>query len=60
MEQEKPVTDASSDKPESTEVQKVSRRLGVAQGKFVVPDDIDVDNDLIAELFYGSSEEDDL
>jgi NAD(P)H-nitrite reductase large subunit len=30
------------------------QRLGVAKGKFTAPDDIDADNDLIAELFYGS------
>ena len=29
------------------------RRLGVAEGKFVVPDDIDEDNALIAALFNG-------
>lgn len=28
-------------------------RLGLARGKFVVPDDIDRDNDLIARMFYG-------
>ena len=31
-------------------------RLGLARGKFVVPEDIDRDNDLIAEMFYGSDE----
>lgn len=28
-------------------------RLGVAEGKFVVPEDIDRDNDLVAKMFYG-------
>jgi prevent-host-death family protein len=28
-------------------------RLGLAKGKFVVPDDIDRDNDEIAKMFYG-------
>ncbi len=26
-------------------------RLGVAEGKYVIPEDIDADNDLIAEMF---------
>jgi prevent-host-death family protein len=26
-------------------------RLGLAEGKYVAPDDIDADNDLIAEMF---------
>ncbi len=30
-----------------------SRRIGIAKGEFVVPDDIDADNDLILELFNG-------
>jgi prevent-host-death family protein len=29
------------------------RRLGLAKGKFEVPDDIDRDNDEIARMFYG-------
>jgi prevent-host-death family protein len=29
------------------------QRLGVAEGKFIVPDDIDEDNALIAALFNG-------
>lgn len=29
-------------------------RLGLAKGKFVAPDDIDTDNDLVAEMFYGT------
>ena len=28
-------------------------RLGVAEGRFVVPEDIDRDNEAIAKLFYG-------
>ena len=28
-------------------------RLGIAKGKFVVPDDIDRDNDEIAKMFFG-------
>jgi prevent-host-death family protein len=35
------------------EAKKRGVRLGVAEGKFTVPDDIDRDNDLIAKLFYG-------
>ncbi len=31
-------------------------RIGVAKGKFVIPDTIDADNDLIAELFMGREE----
>jgi len=29
------------------------QRLGVARGKFTVPDDIDIDNDKIAQMFLG-------
>lgn len=32
----------------------VASRFGVAKGKFVVPDDIDVDNDEIEKMFEGS------
>ena len=32
------------------------KRLGVAKGLFIVPDDIDVDNDVIARLFLGQAE----
>jgi prevent-host-death family protein len=33
-------------------LQKKSRvRIGVAEGKYVIPDNIDADNDLIAEMF---------
>ena len=31
----------------------VSKRIGVARGKFEVPDDFDADNDYIANLFMG-------
>ncbi len=31
------------------------KRIGVAKGKFVVPDDIDQHNDEIARLFNGDS-----
>jgi prevent-host-death family protein len=31
-------------------------RLGLAKGKFEVPDDIDRDNDEIAKMFYGDEE----
>jgi prevent-host-death family protein len=34
----------------------VSKRIGIAKGKFVVPDDIDGCNDEIAKLFYGEDE----
>lgn len=34
----------------------VERRIGVARGKFVLPDSIDAHNDAIAEMFYGKSE----
>ena len=30
------------------------QRIGVAKGKFAVPDTIDADEDVIAELFAGS------
>lgn len=32
---------------------RTGKRLGVAEGKFIVPDDIDQDNALIAALFNG-------
>jgi len=31
------------------------RRLGVAKGKFKVPDDIDADNTVVAELLAGKA-----
>jgi len=31
----------------------VSRRIGIAKGKFTMPDDFDVDNEYIASLFMG-------
>lgn len=35
------------------DVQPVGRRLGVAKGRFTVPDDIDAHNDEVARLFGG-------
>lgn len=32
----------------------VRRRLGVAKGRFEVPENIDADNDKVAELFLGA------
>lgn len=31
----------------------VGQRIGVAQGKFVVPDNIDASNEEVAALFFG-------
>jgi prevent-host-death family protein len=31
-------------------------RIGVAKGKYVIPDNIDEDNELIADLFEGKEE----
>jgi hypothetical protein len=39
-------------KPEA--VRDVSKRIGVAKGKFVAPETIDRDNTLIETLFYGA------
>lgn len=36
----------------------VSRRIGIAQGEFSVPENIDDANREIAELFYGKSPND--
>jgi prevent-host-death family protein len=33
---------------------KRGRRIGVAEGQFVIPDDIDQDNELIAQMFLTS------
>jgi antitoxin (DNA-binding transcriptional repressor) of toxin-antitoxin stability system len=33
--------------------QPVQQRVGIAKGRFVVPDDIDTSNDLIAKMFNG-------
>ncbi|MCD7762794.1 MAG: hypothetical protein LUI14_06270 [Lachnospiraceae bacterium] len=41
----------------SAPVKKNGQRLGIAKGKFKVPDDIDVYNDEIEEMFYGGGEE---
>ena len=35
---------------------RTGKRLGVAEGKFIVPDDIDQDNALIAALFNGEQD----
>ena len=32
----------------------MQRRIGIAEGKFVCPDDIDADNELIAGWFEGN------
>ncbi len=37
----------------SLEPKSYGQRIGIAKGKFVVPDNIDEDNDLIAALFNG-------
>jgi antitoxin (DNA-binding transcriptional repressor) of toxin-antitoxin stability system len=34
----------------------VERRIGVARGKFDVPDDIDAHNEQVARLFYSDPE----
>lgn len=35
--------------------QSVQQRIGVAKGRFVVPDDIDTPNELIARMFAGDA-----
>ena len=45
------VLDTSSHKREGNEL---SRSPGIARGKFVCPDDIDEDNEMIAQWFQGS------
>ena len=37
------------------EQSQASRRIGVARGKFALPDDIDADNETIANLFAGDA-----
>ena len=32
------------------------QRIGIAKGKYVIPDNIDEDNELVAELFDGKDE----
>lgn len=32
------------------------KRLGIAEGLFTIPDDIDQDNDLILRMFHGGDE----
>jgi prevent-host-death family protein len=31
-------------------------RIGIAKGRFIVPDDIDIDNEAIEKLFGGNAE----
>ena len=33
----------------------VSKRIGIAKGKFTMPDDFDADNEYIASLFTGGA-----
>ena len=33
----------------------ISKRIGVAKGKFTMPDDFDADNEYIASLFMGGA-----
>ena len=35
-------------------IRDVSKRIGVAKGKFIAPETIDRDNALIEKLFYGA------
>jgi len=35
---------------------RTGKRIGVAKGRWVIPDDIDQDNELIADLFAGKAE----
>lgn len=39
----------------AVEVVPTGKRIGVAKGKFEVPDDIDRENDEVARLFMGQS-----
>ena len=32
------------------------QRIGIAKGKYIIPDNIDEDNELIADLFEGKEE----
>ena len=41
---------------EPAAVRDVSKRIGVAKGKFVAPETIDRDNMLIEKFFYGASD----
>ena len=34
----------------------VGKRIGVAKGKYIIPENIDADNDLIEKLFLGEVE----
>ena len=44
--------DGEKDRPDTNGV-----IIGLAKGRFVVPEDFDDDNELIADLFEGRSEE---
>jgi prevent-host-death family protein len=33
----------------------LGKRIGVAEGRWVIPDDIDQDNEMIADLFEGKA-----
>ena len=35
--------------------QPVQQRIGIAKGRFIVPDDIDTSNELIARMFAGDT-----
>jgi antitoxin (DNA-binding transcriptional repressor) of toxin-antitoxin stability system len=35
--------------------QRAGKRIGVAEGKWVIPDDIDQDNEVIAHMFEGKA-----
>lgn len=39
--------------PVQSPEQDVSRRIGIAKGLFTVPDDFDIDNELIRKMFEG-------
>jgi antitoxin (DNA-binding transcriptional repressor) of toxin-antitoxin stability system len=44
----KPAAKLTAVEPKKREI-----KFGVAKGRFVAPEDIDADNDLIARMFYG-------
>ena len=39
----------------AVEKKPVSKRIGIAKGKFTMPDDFDADNEYIASLFTGGA-----
>ena len=43
-------------KPVAIKPPQAGERIGVAKGKFIVPDTIDADEAAIAELFNGTTE----